>query len=83
MSNYARPLRALLARLGEEKSGELAIATLPAHKDIASRASTSRETVARVLSQLDEAGIIERTGKSLRILQPDVMKQLIEDSELD
>jgi CRP/FNR family cyclic AMP-dependent transcriptional regulator len=72
-----------LARIGEEQSGALVIATLPTHKDIAARASTSRETVARVLSQLDEDGIIERTGKSLRILKPKTLQQLVEDSDLN
>ena len=72
-----------LARLGEEKTGELAIASLPTHKDIAARASTSRETVARVLKQLDDAGIIERPEKSLRILEPEILRQLIEDSDLE
>jgi CRP/FNR family transcriptional regulator, cyclic AMP receptor protein len=72
-----------LAELGKAQTGELAIATLPTHKDIAARASTSRETVARVLKQLDDAGIIERTGKSLRILEPDALRQLIEDSDLE
>ncbi len=72
-----------LAELEEKQNGELAIATLPTHKDIAARASTSCETVARVLKQLDDAGIIERTGKTLRILKPDVLRQLIEDSDLD
>ena len=72
-----------LARLGEKKTGELAIASLPTHKDIAARASTSRETVARVLKQLDDAGIIERPEKSLRILEPEILRQLIEDSDLE
>ncbi len=37
------------------------------HSDIASRASTTRETVARVLGQLSSKGIVERKHKALYI----------------
>jgi CRP-like cAMP-binding protein len=47
---------------------------MTAHKDAASRASTLRETVARVLKQLDSAGIIAREGKSLNILEPETIQ---------
>ena len=43
------------------------IRPLRTHAEIASRVSTTRETVARVLSQLATAGIVERKGKTLYI----------------
>ncbi len=41
------------------------------HADIASRVSTTRETVARVLSQLASEGVVERKGKTLYIRDMD------------
>ncbi len=40
---------------------------LPTQKEIASRASTTRETVARTIGQLAAAGVVERKKKSLYI----------------
>ena len=37
------------------------------HKEIAARASTTRETVARVLSQLSSDGLVEKRDKVLYI----------------
>jgi CRP-like cAMP-binding protein len=54
----------------------LAIFPVPAHKDIASRASTTRETVARVISQLTAAAIVERRDKALYIVDTARLKEL-------
>ena len=43
------------------------IEPIPVHSDIASRVSTTRETVARVLNDLARQGIVERTRKALVI----------------
>ena len=43
------------------------IAPLPTQQGIASRAGTTRETVARTLAQLAADGVVERRGKALRI----------------
>lgn len=58
-----------LIRLSEEdeKTGERIVRPLPTQRDIARRASTSRETVARVLGQLARAGIVERKARTLHI----------------
>jgi|TARA_B100000315_G_scaffold76188_2_gene69739 CRP-like cAMP-binding protein len=58
-----------LMRLSEEdeKSGHCIIRPLPTQRDMARRASTSRETVARVLGQLARAEIVERKGRTLHI----------------
>ncbi len=46
------------------------------HADIASRISTTRETVARVLSQLAGDGVVERKGKTLYIRDMDRLSAL-------
>lgn len=43
------------------------ISPIPVHSDIASRVSTTRETVARVLNDLARRGIVERTKQALVI----------------
>jgi len=49
---------------------------LPTQAQIAATASTTRETVARVLSQLAQDGIAERKSKTLYIRQVDRLRQL-------
>jgi CRP-like cAMP-binding protein len=48
-------------------SGGWVVWPLPTQKEIASQASTTRETVARAIGQLAAAGVVERKGKSLYI----------------
>ncbi len=57
-------------RLAEENepadpAAEWVISPIPTHKAIAGRASTTRETVARSMSQLVAADIIERRGNTI------------------
>ena len=49
---------------------------LPTQAQIAAKASTTRETVARVLGQLTNDGITERKGRTLYIRQLDKLEQL-------
>jgi CRP-like cAMP-binding protein len=51
---------------------------LPTQAQIASHASTTRETVARVLSQLTHAGLCERKGRTLYIRDLERLKALTE-----
>jgi len=51
---------------------------LPTQAQIAAQASTTRETVARVLSHLSADGIAERKSKTLYVRQVDRLKQLCE-----
>lgn len=63
-----------LLRLSEESppdSEQWVIKSVPTHKAIASRASTTRETVARSMSQLTTGGIIERKGNVVHIRDRD------------
>jgi len=48
-------------------AGFWVIYPMPPHKEIAARASTTRETVARVLSQLSGEGMVEKRDKVLYI----------------
>ena len=69
LGTTARVCRELL-RLAraDERSGAWLIAPLPTQRELAGRAGTTRETVARTLSQLARENIVQRTGRALRIL---------------
>ena len=54
----------------------LVIDPMPVQKDIASQASTTRETVTRAISQLVAGGVVERTKKRLRIVDRDRFERL-------
>jgi CRP/FNR family cyclic AMP-dependent transcriptional regulator len=64
---YAEMLR--LARTGgHSRPNTAVIQPVPVHSDIAARVSTTRETVARVLSELTHRNLLRREGDSLVIL---------------
>jgi DNA-binding transcriptional regulator YhcF (GntR family) len=62
---YVELLR--LAKRDGEGDGWV-IRQLPTQREIARRASTSRETVARVISQLAKNGVVERKGRTMHVL---------------
>lgn len=64
----ARVCRELL-RLArsDQRTGTSLIAPMPTQKDLAGLAGTTRETVARTLSQLTRDGLVRRSGRTLRI----------------
>lgn len=73
-----------LLRLAKRKApddGDWIIQPLPTHKDIASRAVTSRETVTRVISQLARDGVVERKGNTLLIRGRETLERLAEGGE--
>ena len=55
------------------------ISPIPLHGDIASRVSTTRETVARALNDLARRGLIERQKDALVIRDLDVLESLVEE----
>jgi len=60
-----------LLRLADPGDGEtLVINSLPTQGDLAARAGTTRETVARALAQLAKNGIAERHGRRLIVSDP-------------
>jgi CRP/FNR family cyclic AMP-dependent transcriptional regulator len=69
-----------ILRLAEEdeKTGETVVRPLPTQRDIARRASTSRETVARVLGQLTRSEVVERRGRTLVIHDMDRLSEMTE-----
>lgn len=65
-----------LLRLAEQDPvtpGAWAIYPMPTQSHIAARASTTRETVARVIGQLAQEGLVKKKGKSLYIWNRDAL----------
>jgi len=80
LSAYQRVYSQLLkmARNDPVRPESWLIYPLPTQAQIAAEASTTRETVARVLSQLSHAEIAERKSKTLYIRQMDKLRTLSE-----
>ncbi|CAA6604383.1 Transcriptional regulator, Crp [Rhodospirillaceae bacterium LM-1] len=73
-------VHAELLRLAKSvaKGGNQAVITpIPVHSDIASRVSTTRETVARVLNELAREGIVKREKEALKVLDIDALESLV------
>lgn len=69
-----------LAKRGRRDGTAAIIAPIPVHADIASRVSTTRETVARVLSDLARAGLVERRPDALVVADLKRLEGLVEDA---
>ncbi len=67
-----------LAEIDETTPDEWIIDPLGTHSQIASHASTTRETVARTMTALAAAGIVERKGSALQIRDHERLTQLAE-----
>lgn len=63
--------------MGDGNTAE--ISPIPIHSDIASRASTTRETVARVLNDLARSGIVERQKEVLVVLDVEQLSNMVEE----
>lgn len=74
---YAELLR--LASMGIRDDGTATISPVPIHGDMASRVSTTRETVARVLSDLSRKGLVRRQGPELIISDFHRLKEMVEE----
>lgn len=57
---------------------ECRIRPIPRHSDVASRAGTTRETVARVLSDLLRQGVVRREADGIAITDPDRLAAFVE-----
>ena len=55
------------------------VSPFPIHGDIASRVSTTRETVNRVFSDLSRRGIVKRSKSNLVVLDLILLRKMIED----
>lgn len=74
---YAELLR--LAHEGDLDENTAVIKPVPIHGDIASRVSTTRETVARVLSDLSKKGLVTREGSKLHLHDVHRLQDMVEE----
>jgi CRP-like cAMP-binding protein len=73
-----------LARAGLRSDGTAHISPIPIHADIASRVSTTRETVARVFGDLTRHGLLKRAPNALILLDvPRLEASLEETADLE
>lgn len=68
-----------LAKAGLRPDGKAEITPIPIHSDIASRVSTTRETVARVMSDLSRDNIVVRQGNSLIVPDFERLEEMVEE----
>lgn len=76
---HAEILRLARACRTNEEDVTAIITPIPVHSDIASRVSTTRETVARVFGELAKTGLVERRSNQLFVSDFDRLEQLVED----
>lgn len=74
---HAEILRQAMANMSSTNSAE--IRPIPHHSEIASRVSTTRETVARVLSDLAHKNIVKRTRNAFIVADVRRLAAMIED----
>lgn len=67
----------------EQKANQARIRPVPHHVDIASRVSTARETVARVLSDLSKKNVVDRERDTLVILDVARLAKMVKEFKLD
>lgn len=68
-----------LARNNMVGENRAELSPIPVHGDIASRVSTTRETVARVLSDLSRQGVVERQKEKLVIGNVETLEDMVEE----
>ena len=67
----------------EQKANQARIRPVPHHVEIASRVSTARETVARVLSDLGKKNVLGRERDALVILDVARLAKMVKEFKLD
>ena len=78
---YAEILR--LAKGDVRDDNTATIRPIPIHGDIASRVSTTRETVARVLNDLARKGLVKREKEALHILDIEHLSDMVEQFQTE
>jgi len=76
----SRRIQAELLRLGESSAvavGKAVLYPAPSDADIAAQVGSTRETVNRELGAMIEAGLLERRGRRMMVLNVEKMRQLI------
>ncbi|MFO1152287.1 MAG: Crp/Fnr family transcriptional regulator [Rhodospirillales bacterium] len=66
------------AHMEGSRPNSAVIEPIPVHSDIASRVSTTRETVARVMNDLARKGVLERRKRTLVIHDIRKLRQMVE-----
>ena len=74
---HADLLRLASANLTED--GIVSISPIPVHGDVASRVSTTRETVARVMNDLARRGVVERLKDALMVNDVEKLREMVEE----
>lgn len=74
---HAELLRQARSTLNFDNAAE--IRPIPVHSDIASRVSTTRETVARVMNDLARKGVVERTKDALIIHDIEKLQDMVDE----
>ncbi len=72
---YAELLR--IATLAGEENGQAVLSPAPLLVDLAARVSTHREAVSRVISRLQDNGIVRREGTNIRVLDIGRLRKLL------
>jgi len=67
---------ALNNMVGEDRAE---ISPIPVHGDVASRVSTTRETVARVMNDLARQGVVERQKNALIVNEVERLRDMVEE----
>jgi len=78
---YAEILRLAKDDVNDDNTAK--IKPIPIHGDIASRVSTTRETVARVLNDLARKGLVKREKDSLHILDMAHLSDMVEQFQME
>ena len=77
---HSEILREARAMMDDDSEDNVArITPIPVHADIAARVSTTRETVARVLSDLAKQGLVKREKDALVVLDMERLEDLVEE----
>lgn len=75
---YAELLRLATRDDDNDNDNRAKIDPIPIHSELASRVSTTRETVARVLSDLSRKGLVQRNGSILELLDVEHLRTMVE-----
>lgn len=68
-----------LARINMDGDNHASISPIPVHGDVASRVSTTRETVARVMNDLARQNLVKREKNKLVVLDVETLEDIVEE----
>jgi len=68
-----------LARANPDGENQASISPIPVHGDVASRVSTTRETVARVMNDLARQDLVRRDKNKLVVLDVEALRDMVEE----